>query len=82
MFGASKNVARAEVLKRSLILTRAAMAHYGKPQCMSIIDRQGEGFEVAIARSGSGPSDEERIAGREMFGRLKMTDRDCAGLVP
>lgn len=82
VFGASKNVARAEVLSRSLTLMRAAMAHYEKPQCMSIIDRQGEGYEVAIARSKSGPSEDERIAGRKLFGRLKMIDSDCAGLGP
>jgi hypothetical protein len=82
VFGASKNLARADVVSRSLALMGAAMAHYEKPQCMSIIDRQGEGYEVAIARSKSDPSEDERAAGRELFGQLKMNDRDCTGLGP
>jgi hypothetical protein len=78
VFGASENVPRAEAIRRSLTLMRGAMAHYEKRQCMSVIDRQGEGYEVAIVRSTAEPTEEERAEGKELFGRLRMIDRDCA----
>ncbi|SRR6266853_26694 len=80
VFGSSKNVKRVEVLKRAAALIPAAMAQYEKPQCMLIIDRDGESYEVAIGKSTSGYSDDERAAGRELFGRLKIADRVCDGL--
>ncbi len=80
VFGSSKNVKRVEVLKRAAALIPAAMAQYEKPQCMLIIDRDGESYEVAIGKSTSGYSDDERAAGRELFGRLKIADRICDGL--
>jgi hypothetical protein len=80
IFGSSKNMKRVEVLKRAAALMPAAMAQYEKPHCMLIIDRDGESYEVAIDKSTSAHSDDERAAGREFFGRLRIADRVRDGL--
>jgi len=80
VFGSAKNVKRVEVLKRAAALIPAAMAQYEKLHCMLIIDRDGESYEVAITKSASGHLDDERAAGKELFGRLRIADRVCDGL--
>ena len=80
VFGSCKKVKRAVVLMRAATLMPAAMAHYEKRQCMLIIDRDGESYEVAIGKLMSPPSEEERAAGREFFGRLNISDRVTSGL--
>jgi len=80
VFGSSKGVERAEVLRRGAALVSGAIAHYGKRQCMSVIDRDGEGYEVAVGKWSTAPTDDECAAGREFFGRLKVFDRVCSGL--
>lgn len=71
VFAASRSVPRTEVLSRVSILMRAAMAHYEKPECMVIVDRDGKSYEVAMARPGFKPSLAEIQAGHELFGRLR-----------
>jgi hypothetical protein len=72
VLASSKGTKRAEVLERGLILTRAAMAHYGKSRCMLITDRDGLGFEIAIGTMSSAASSDELAAGKHLFGNLKM----------
>jgi hypothetical protein len=72
----SKGVTRREVLERATCLTRAAMAHYRKSRCLLVVDRDGESFEVTMGIMNSPATDEEITAGRELFGRLKMTAQE------
>jgi len=75
VLASSKGVARPDVLERSLVLIRAAMAHYDKSRAMLIVDRDGVGFEVSVIESDLPASDEEIRRGARFFGRLKITDR-------
>jgi hypothetical protein len=75
VLASSRGIARAEVLERGIVLTRAATAHYAKPRAMLIIDRDGSGFEVSISESKNDPIDDDIRAGKRLFGNLKMFDR-------
>ncbi len=73
---------RSEVLDRGLTLMDAALAYYAKPKCFLIVDRDGQGYEVAISKLNGAYTDEACEAGMKLFGRLKMTSTLCAELVP
>ncbi len=75
VFGSAKKVDRSDLMKRAMMLTRAAMAQYRKRNCMLVIDRDGVSYEVAVGKATSDFSNEERAAGREFFGHLKISDR-------
>jgi hypothetical protein len=53
---------------------RGALAHYRKQKCMVLIDRDGEGYEVAITRPGEVfiPTAEDLLNGRKLFAGLAM----------
>jgi len=52
---------------------RGAMAHYGKQRCMVVVDRDGEGYEVAVTRPDLVyvPTAAEVQYGEQAFGRLR-----------
>lgn len=73
VFASSHQVARAEVLKRTWVLLRAALTHYRKTAGMAISDRDGKSFEVALIE-GFVPEQVDRELADEFFGHLKTFD--------
>lgn len=69
----SKGVDRSQVIFRSNLLLRAAMANYRKPRGMVIADRDQKNFEVQLM-VGFSPSPTDVKLGEEYFSRLKMSD--------
>jgi hypothetical protein len=52
VFGSSKGWARAGMLRSIEPIMRAALSYYQKEKCMIVIDRDDDGYEVAITRPG------------------------------
>jgi hypothetical protein len=71
--GASKNVDRVRLLSRTMALMGGAMAFYGKPKCLVIVDRDSSGYEVALSRPGVRPTKAHVDAGQRLFGELPIT---------
>jgi hypothetical protein len=74
VFGSSRGWARDGVLRSIEPVMRGALAHYRKQKCMVLIDRDGEGYEVAITRPGEVfiPTAEDLLNGRTLFAGLAM----------
>jgi len=73
VLGASKNVERAELLSRMMVLMGGAMAFYDKPKCLVIVDRDHRGYEVALSRPDARPTQAHVDAGKRLFGGLRIT---------
>ncbi|HUE05251.1 MAG TPA: hypothetical protein VMR62_37235 [Bryobacteraceae bacterium] len=73
VLGASKGVERAELLPRLTVLMGGAMAFYGKRKCLVIVDRDNNGYEVALSRPGVRPTRAHVEAGKRLFGGLRIT---------
>jgi hypothetical protein len=73
IIGASRNVDRAELLSRMMLLMGGAMAFYEKPKCLVIVDRDKSGYEVALSRPGVSPTQAHVEAGKRLFGDLRIT---------
>ncbi len=73
VLGASKNVDRAELLSRVMVLMGGAMAFYDKPKCFVMVDRDNSGYEVALSRPGVRPTQAHAEAGKRLFGGLRIT---------
>ena len=73
LFASSKGVSREEIFRRMEISMRGAMAYYGKRHCMVVVDRDGEGYEVAVTRPDLVyvPTAGEIQYGERAFGRLR-----------
>jgi len=69
----SKNIARPEVLQRVEYLQRGAMAYYKKNNCMVIVDRDGEGYEIAKSRTDYRPTLADYSLGERYFAHLRST---------
>jgi hypothetical protein len=50
-----------------------AMTFYDKPKCLVIIDRDNDGYEVALPRPGAQPTQQHVEAGRRLFGDLRIS---------
>jgi hypothetical protein len=74
VFGSSRGWARDGILRSIEPVMRGALAHYRKQKCMVLIDRDGEGYEVAITRPGELfiPTAEDLLNGRKLFAGLAM----------
>jgi hypothetical protein len=74
VFGASRGWSRNGMLNSVERVMRAVLAHYRKEKCMVLIDREGQGYEVAIKRPGELflPTAEDLLNGRTLFSRLNM----------
>ncbi len=73
VLGASRNVDRAELLSRTMVLMGGAMAFYDKPKCLVIVDRDNSSYEVALCRPNARPTTAHVEAGRRLFGGLRTT---------
>lgn len=73
LFASSKGVGREEVFRRIETSMRAALAFYRKQRCLVMVDRDGEGYEVAMTHPDLVfvPSATEVQHGKQMFGRLR-----------
>jgi hypothetical protein len=80
VLGASKNVDRAELLSRMMLLIGGAMGFYDKPKCLVTVDRDNSGYEVALSRPGVRPTQELVEAGKRLFGGLRVTSMPLAFL--
>lgn len=69
---AARNVSRDVLLKRGMVLLRGALATYSKPRGMFIADRDTESFEVGFMADFAA-SDDDKAAGKELFGSLKIS---------
>ena len=73
VLGASKNVDRAELLSRMMVLMGGAMAFYEKTKCLVIVDRDNGSYEVALSRPDARPTQAHVEAGKRLFGSLRVT---------
>jgi hypothetical protein len=73
VLGASKNLDRAELLSRTMLLLGGAMAFYDKPKGLVIVDRDSSGYEVALSLPGVRPTQAHVEAGQRLFGDLRIT---------
>ena len=74
VLAASKGVERKELLKRSEVLIRTALAEYNKTRGMIITYNQDiDNFEVVLINKYDRNEYEVKI-GKQLFGQLKMTD--------
>jgi hypothetical protein len=69
----ARGVTRPELIKRSNILLRAAMACYKRPRGMVIAERDGKNFEVQMI-AGFTPDEADVQLGEFYFSRLKISD--------
>lgn len=75
VFASSKKLARAIILERMETLMLGAMAFYGKRRCLTVIDRDGLGYEVGLRLMELPPTPEEQAIGSHLFGKLRVMDR-------
>lgn len=81
VFGSSKGWERSGMLRCVEPTMRAALSFYGKQRCMVVIDRDGEGYEVAATLSNVlfMPMPEDVLNGEKLFGSLRTTSRVAEG---
>lgn len=81
VFGASKTWERASLLASLERVMRAALAHYQKRRCLMIIDRDGEGYEVAMSCPGLDftPTEADALNGARLFGDLRVASVPLEG---
>ncbi|HET8797905.1 MAG TPA: hypothetical protein VFO89_09460 [Thermoanaerobaculia bacterium] len=70
----TSGVPRQEVVNRTFILLRAALAHFGWRDGMAIVDRDGASFDIVLLR-GYTPTETDKAMGRDLFARLRIDDR-------
>ena len=60
---------------------RGALAHYQKQRCLIIVDREGQGYEVAMTQPGHifTPTEEDLRNGKERFSVLRVTSITLEG---
>jgi hypothetical protein len=75
VFGASKGWTHEEILGSMEPTMRGALAHYQKQRCLIIVDREGQGYEVAMTQPGHifTPTEEDLMYGKERFSGLRVT---------
>lgn len=81
VFGSSKKLHHTIVRARMNELALGAMAFYGKERSLTIVDRDGVGYEVLLRHNTSPPTSEEREAGERWFGHLRIVDRPLTSLL-
>jgi predicted metal-dependent hydrolase len=69
----SKHLPRPEVLERVVLLLRGAMAFYKTKNCLVIVDRDGEGFEIAKSKMDYRCTSADEALGNHYFAHLRTT---------
>jgi hypothetical protein len=80
LFIACKKCAKATLFKIMRGLTGGALAHYQKSNCLVIVDRDGEHYDVALSRPNYQPTAEEAAIGEKHFAPLRMSTVDISRL--
>jgi hypothetical protein len=70
VMGSAKNCERSEVLRRSLVLMRAALAFYEKKTSLVVIECDGR-YEIALSRPGVAVDANDQEMGRRKFGMVR-----------
>jgi hypothetical protein len=75
LFGSSKGWERAGILRCMEPTMGATLSFYKKQHCMIVIDRDGEGYEVALTHPDLAfmPSPTDVLNGEQLFGHLRST---------
>jgi hypothetical protein len=81
VFGASMGWTHEEIVGSMEPTMRGALAHYQKQRCLIIVDREGQGYEVAMTQPGHifTPTEEDLRNGKERFSGLRVTSITLEG---
>ncbi|MGB7349814.1 MAG: hypothetical protein WBC66_08145, partial [Candidatus Acidiferrales bacterium] len=80
LFVASKSCDKSTLFRIVQGLTRGALAHYQKSNCLVIVDRDGEHYDLALSRPDYQPTAEDAAIGEKYFGQLRMSTVDVSRL--
>jgi hypothetical protein len=70
----TQGLPRQQAINCGVALLGGALAHFEQPDGMVIVDRDGEGFEVALVR-GYAPSEADQRMATERFAHLRIDHR-------
>jgi len=80
LFVASRKWRKSDLFNAVEHLTGAALAYYQKSECLVIVDRDSEHYDVALSQPGYKPTPEDVAAGEKYFGRLRTDSVDISQL--
>jgi hypothetical protein len=80
LFVTAKNWDKLDLFRAVQVLVGGALAYYGKRDCLAIIDRDGEHFDLGLSRPDYNPTAEDVEAGRKHFGHLRTNTVDISRL--
>lgn len=80
LFIACKNWEKSALFSIMHGLTGGALAHYRKSNCLIIVDRDGQHYDVALSRPDYKPTAEDATIGEKYFGPLHMSTVDISRL--
>ena len=80
LFVASKKCDKSTLFRIVQGLTGGALAHYQKSNCLVIVDRDGEHYDLALSRPDYQPTAEDAAIGEKYFGQLRMSTADISRL--
>lgn len=65
--GSARSMNRAVLVNTATKISHGAIGYYNKTQCLSILDREGQGYEVVWLKHIGEPSEEQKDYGRTYF---------------
>jgi hypothetical protein len=80
LFVACKKCEKSTLLRIVEGLMGAAMARYQKSNCLVIVDRDGEHYDLALSRPDYQPTTEDAAIGEKYFGPLRISTVDISKL--
>jgi hypothetical protein len=80
LFVASKKCDKSTLFRIVQGLTGGALAHYRKSNCLVIVDRDGEHYDLAPSRPDYQATAEDAAIGEKYFGQLRMSTVDISRL--
>jgi hypothetical protein len=80
LFVACKKCDKSTLFRIVRGLTGGALAQYRKSNCLVIVDRDGEHYDLALSRPDYQPTAEDVTIGEKHFGKLRMSTVDISRL--
>jgi hypothetical protein len=80
LFFAAKNCDKPTLFRIVHGLTGGALAHYQKRNCLVIVDRDAEHYDLALSRPDYRPTAEDATIGEQHFGSLRVSTVDISRL--
>jgi hypothetical protein len=80
LFIACKKCDKSMLFKIMQGLTGGALAHYRKSNCLVIVDRDGEHYDLALSKPDYRPTAQDAAIGEKHFGPLRMGTLDISRL--